>query len=171
VLWAPTYRARYGGDYQPGRYVCHETRRQFDTPENRVLKFVVEAIATCTEAVPAPLRDGLCYFPADGGRPPIRTARRLADMQAALRHFRRHAALREVPLAARLDDLDVTRTDTSRRREYVAAALLYRRYQAVLGSDWQRRLAAVSRRVLPLPGRVLPDGDAWIRLGAALLRS
>jgi hypothetical protein len=172
VSWSATFTARFSRDFDPGLYVCREVRRQFDTPENRLLKYVVERIYACVQAMPEALQGGMCYLPAAGAHDALGTADRLARMRAVLRHFRQHAGLRDVPLLPSLDDGYVMRAEASRRQEYAMAAHLFRRHRAMMASaGWQVPLAAVGRRALPLPARVLPDGDLWIRLGAALLQS
>ena len=64
VAWPATYKARYGEDYDPTRFVCFEVRHQFDTPENQLVKHVVTLIEHYQQAVPSVLRTGVCYFPA-----------------------------------------------------------------------------------------------------------
>ncbi len=44
VAWAATWKARLSKEYDPTKFVCTEVRRQFDTPENQLLRFMVEAI-------------------------------------------------------------------------------------------------------------------------------
>jgi hypothetical protein len=172
VVWPATYKARLGGGYTPALHVCREVRHRFDTPENRLLKYVVERLHECIQAVPAALRTGACYLPATGGRSPLGTHERLARMETALRSFRLHPHLREVVLLPRLDDGHVQRAEAARVREYAAAALIYRRYRAlVLSPAWPEHVVAAGRRALPLPGSVTPEGDRWIRLGAAVLRA
>src|SRR5690349_7089447 len=38
ISWPATLQARYGQEYDPGRHVCREARRRYDTPENQLVK-------------------------------------------------------------------------------------------------------------------------------------
>ena len=41
VRWPATFKARSTDDYDPTRYVCHEVRQRYDTPENQLVKYVM----------------------------------------------------------------------------------------------------------------------------------
>ena len=66
VAWPATYKARYGEDYDPARFVCFEVRHQFDTPENQLVKHLVTQIEHCLQAMPPILRTGVCTSPPAG---------------------------------------------------------------------------------------------------------
>ena len=165
ISWPATLRVQYGQDYDPGRYVCRQVRRRYDTPENQLLKFLVERLAGELAAFPAALRDGWCYLlPAGGGAPEARrTAARLDLMEAAVRAVRRSVPLRGVAVPARIVESHLARAGASRAPEYQEAVLAYERLRQT--SD----VAAVSRRVLPLPGRDDSAGEPWLRLAAGLV--
>jgi hypothetical protein len=171
VVWPATVKVRHGRDYDPTRYVCREARHDYDTPENQLLKYIVERVHESLQLVPGVLRSGACYFPASGNKIPIATSVRLGAMEVALRNFRRHARMRDVVLPRTITERHLLHAETSRMEEYAMAARVYRRYQSLTASPtWWKEVAAISKRVLPLPGRVLPDGDAWIALGVAAFR-
>lgn len=44
IMWPATFKAHYGQDYDPSRYVCREVRKQYDTPENQLLKYLIEQL-------------------------------------------------------------------------------------------------------------------------------
>ena len=172
IVWPATLAARSCRDYDPTRFICRERRNEFDTPENQLLKFVLERVAECAQAVPAALRWGVCYVPTRGGAGPLPTAERLRRMEAALAGLRHHARLAAVTLPPRLDEVHLLRAETSRTEEYGAVAHVYRRYRAVVeATSWAAGVVASGKRVLPLPGQVTPDSDVWIEIGVAVLRA
>jgi hypothetical protein len=173
IEWTATFKARHRQDYDPTRYVCREVRHQYDTPENQLLKYLVERMGECLQAIPEVIRAGACYFPATGnhGPPSTATAARLGRMEAALNNFRRNVRLQYVTLPQHIDELHLLRAETARMEEYAALARIYRRYRAVVVPPSWAEIVAIGKRMIPLPGHAGPDGDPWIRLGAAVLRA
>ena len=112
VAWPATYKARYGEDYDPARFVCFEVRHQFDTPENQLVKHLVTQIEHCVQAVPPILRTGVCYFPAGRLRGPFFVADRLAGLETALSRFRRNVTMRSVTLPDQITEI-ATRLNVS----------------------------------------------------------
>jgi hypothetical protein len=172
IVWPATFKARYLEEYDPSRYVCREVRREFDTPENQLLRYVVEQIGKCLGAVPATLRAGTSYLPdpAAGRRLPDPAAR-LSRMEAALNTFRPNARLREVSLPQRIEESHLLRAETSRTEEYGSVARLYRRYRATVESPAWDGFAQTGRRLLLLPAQADAEGEPWLQIGAALLRA
>jgi hypothetical protein len=173
IDWAATYKARYSQDYDPTRYVCHEVRRQYDTPENRLLKYMVEQVTTCMSMIPEALRQGSCYTPATNGQPggQLATIARIQNLQDALINSRASVRLRDISLPDTIDESYLVRAETSRTEEYAEVAYLYRHYQQVVLSLSWKGIVAIGRRVLVLPAAAGAEEDAWIRLGAAILHA
>ena len=172
IGWPATFKARASADYDPTRYVCRAVHHDFDTPENQLLKFVVERVHECLQVVPEIVRCGTCYFPAMGGRDALAIASRLGRMEPAVNSFRRNARLRTVTLPEQIGERHLLRAETASLEEYATVAHIYRRYQALVGSPrWHEQVAVVGKRMLLLPERWTPESDPWIRLGAAILRS
>ncbi len=172
VIWPVTLQSRLGRDGSSALHVCREVRKRFDTPENQLLEHVLERIEASAMAVPSVLRGGVSFCPQAGESSLRGTADRLARIQTALRQFRQHSALRDVTSLPGLDEHHLRCADASPMREYAVAAHLYRRYRGLVTSaGWREHLAASGRRVLPLPARITPEGDRWIRLSAAIVRS
>lgn len=171
ISWPATYQARYGQDFDPGRFVCREVRRQYDTPENQLVKFLVERLAALLEAFPEPLRTGAGYLPDSGGTRPeaLATAHRLSRMEAAVALLRRSIYFREVSEPREITLLHLTRAESSRIAEYVEAARVYRRHRVVLSAPPWEEVTRASRRILLLPGRADAAGEPWLQLASTLL--
>jgi hypothetical protein len=171
IIWPASFKARYRQDYDPSRYVCREVKRQYDTPENQLLKFLVERIHEIVRSVPEVIRQGFCYFPSS--ETPSLIEIRLRQMENALSTFRLDARLRDVSLPPRITESHILRAETARIEDYGDVAKVYRRYrQLVLSPEYQRTMMLVADRVLLLPGRVRgPDGEFWIKIAAELTLS
>jgi hypothetical protein len=168
ILWPATYKLRYCDDYDPTCFVCREVHRRYDTPENQLLKYVMEGIGECLKIVPDVIRHGVCYRPGSPGRWGWSTARRLARMETALNRLWRNVYLREITVPPRITEQHLLRAQTARLEEYHQVAHIYRRYrEVVLEPSWEG-LVGTGTWVLPLPARTGGPGDRWIRLGAAL---
>lgn len=175
VNWPATVKARYADDYHPGRFVCREVRRDYDTPQNQLLKYVVEQIYGCVQAVPRTIRQGACYFalPAGGGlaQRPVPTAARLDRIEAALGRARLHAGYREItaPLAITADHRRAAAL--AREESFVEVVAALERYQALRQRPQRAQaLAAAGHCMLPLPGQANGPGEMWIQLAVAILR-
>jgi hypothetical protein len=176
IVWPATYKARYGQDYDPSRYVCREVRHQFDTPENQTVKYAAEhVIGGCLSAVPDLLRAGTCYqaFPREGreAHSRIGIAIRLANIETALNRFRHNAYMREVTLPRQLTDTHTVRAGMAKLDEYRAAVQICRYYEEIVRAPSRATLVSIGQRVLPLPARTGDDAEPWLRLAAAILRS
>lgn len=171
IVWPATYKARYGEDYDPSRYVCREVRHQYDTPENQLLKYLAERIDECLKVVPAVLRSGACYFAPSQAHRSLRTAIRLGNMETALNQFRRNIYMRDVTLPHRITDSHLQRARTAAMDEYRAVVRIYERYQEIVAAPSQDKITEIGRRMLPLPGRMGRDADPWLQLGADILRA
>jgi hypothetical protein len=173
IVWQQTFKARHTQGYDPTRYVCREVRRQYDTPENQLLKFMVERIGESLRLVPEVLRAGACYMPTSAGleRDAVATHERLGRIEATLHQLRQHTRLRDVTLPQQIGEQHLLRAETSRTEDYALVARLYRQYRAIVISSRKDSLVAAGRRALILPGRAGADGEPWIQLGAAILRA
>jgi len=175
VAWPETYKARYGEDHDPTRFVCFEVRHQFDTPENQLVKQLVTLIEHYQQAVPSVLRTGVCYFPASGRRAPIFMADRLAELETALSGFRRNLYMRAVTLPDQITELHVQRAGMAKLSDYQAAANLHIHLAAGVSAParepLQRYVTDMGQWLLLLPDRVSSDAEPWIGYAAAVLRA
>lgn len=169
VLWPETLKARSTDEPDPSRFVCREVRNRFDTPENQLLKFVMEGIRACLTAVPDALRCGVCLAPARGGPVVIQTAHRLGRMETAMEGLWHNIRLREITTPERINEIHLVKAKTARLEEYGIVARLYERYaKCVLSPSW-RSLAQIGHGTLPLPKDVGPAAEPWLDIGAAVL--
>lgn len=175
VLWPATFKARYREDFDQTRYVCRQSRGEYDTPENQLLKFVVERMYSCLRVVPQIIRDGFSYFPASKENGPPASLRgieeRLGVMESSLNNFHRHSRLRAVSMPAYVTEAHLRSAKMSAIEDYGEAADVYLRYaRCFLHEDWRRHMARIASRVLPLPAELTAEGESWLRLGAELTR-
>jgi hypothetical protein len=175
VAWPATYKARYGEDYDPARFVCYEVRHEFDTPENQLVKRLVDQIEMSLLAVPTILQTGVCYYPAGAGRGPLLVASRLAELKTALGRFSRNVYMRSVTLPEEVTALHVQRAITAKLADYGTAAELHAHLNAGAAArrrePVQRYLASRGQWPLPLPGRTGDKAEPWIGYAAAVLRA
>ncbi len=68
VLWEATYKARYSQEFNPSIFVCARLRHCYDTPENQLIKYLLEQIDSCLKAVPPEIERGGCFLPQTGLR-------------------------------------------------------------------------------------------------------
>ena len=174
VLWPATYKARYSEEFDPTRFVCQEVQREYDTPENQLLKYVVTQIDACLKVVPEAIRSGQCYYVATEGSQA--TAPLLARTESALAILRRNVYLREISLPRRITGEHLRKARSARLEEYAGVADFYCRYRDTVLSHarepelaWEQ-LRVAGRHVMPLPNKD-EAGAFWYDLGAAILIS
>ncbi len=170
INWTATSKARHSKGNDPTRYVCREVRHQYDTPQNQLLKYLVEHFSRCLERIPPVLRRGGCYAYQTEGKQIVSCALRLGGMEVMLNNFRRHAHLRDVTLPVSIEESHLIRCESARIEEYAELAGMYRRYvQCVEKPDWTY-VFTTGKRALLLPGNTRKDGERWIQLAVFLLK-
>jgi Domain of unknown function (DUF2357) len=170
VVWPATFKARYREDLDPSRYVCRQIQREYDTPENQLLKFMVERIYESLRAIPAAIRNGFSYFPVTAGAGLLPAAERIERMESSVRNFHRHSRLRAVTAPSHITESHMLKAKMSHVEDYAEAADLYQSYaRCFLRGDW-RHASRIAKRVLPLPAEPTMEGETWIELGAELIR-
>jgi len=168
ILWSDTYKARFTEEFNPTVFVCSQVRQRYDNPENQLLKYLLEHIESELKTIPQALRAGICYLPQGESRLTQDTACRLEALETTIHRLKRSARLREISLPVEISERHLLRAETSRTEEYNNAAELYDQYKrAVLQPSWQN-LAAIARRILPLPAVFTSLTRPWIDLAADL---
>lgn len=153
IDWSSTYKVRYSEDANPTVFVCQQSWRRFDRPENQLFKFLLHQIQSCLDRVPPDMWNwqawGRVLCP-DPGKP-----RRLGNHFALLAHrvrtFSAHVYLREVELPTTIGSQHLLAARTSKTELYAELAKLYELYQAVVGAPEWEQWAAVLSQILPLP--------------------
>jgi hypothetical protein len=166
VVWPRTTKARMSEDCDPTRFVCSEVKRLYDTPENRLLKYVAVRLAGAVRSVPEAVRWGTCLYPAEGGFAGRPTAVRIARVESRLDAVLRDARLRGIELPREITREHLKCAESLRVDEYAALARFYARYRSIaLAPTWPDAVADAATRVLPLA-----DDPAWLDAAAAALR-
>ncbi len=171
VLWSPTFKTRYTEAGNPYLFVCQETKRRYDTPENQLVKYVMDALLKALQAVPELVRSGACYFPAGGIMAPVLTATRLHRMETALNQLRYHVRLREVTLPTEITTEHLTAAANARMEEYAEVIRVYRLYYTLCEQPQWGAFLRVGHESLPLPGTIAGEGEKWLQVAAAILQT
>lgn len=170
IHWQATFKARLSSDNDESLLVCREVHRLYDTPENQLLKYVVEQLEQCFEMVPERIRTGTCYQAGANDGRFVASAPRLTAIESALHLLRHHAVLRQVTPPERIDDAHLLSAETARLVEYAEVARFYEAFHlAVLDASWEQ-LTRIGRQSMPLPLDPAHT-DPWLCLGAAIVRS
>ena len=171
IAWPATFKARYGQDYNPTRFVCREVRHQYNTLENQLLRYIVERIQECLQLVPPALREGVCcYKPSQGDLTPQPTALALGALATVLGRLRRNLRLWEVTLPQQITARHLLRAKTSPVEAYTEVAQIYEQYCLLVATASWHKLAQVSQRLLLLPATTGIAEEKWITLAADMLR-
>ncbi len=170
VLWSATYKARTTGDVNPHRFICREVERRYDTPENQLVKYVIEKLAEMLYTIPEIVRSGACYFPDGGLVAPTVTATRLRRMETALNQLRYHVRLREIPLPHEIDAVHLTAAANHRMEEYAELKRVYELYRDLCLQPKWKIFVQVGQQSLPLPGTLQGEGEKWVGIAAAILQ-
>ena len=151
VDWSGTVRARYGGNQDPTLYVCRQSWRLYDLPENRLLKYLLDRLRRCHERTPNALREG--STPALGiAEKGAGVDQRLAFVAHRLRRFSANAYLRDVELPDAVNDQHLIAARRARNPLYGEVAGVYHRYRSVVERpSWQAWQPVVRQNVLFLP--------------------
>jgi hypothetical protein len=170
INWSATYKARYGEEYNPTLYVCAQVQHLYETPENQLVKYLVEHIEAALKSIPPEMRCGMCYLPENRMKSYEDIGRRIETLETAIHRLKRSVRLRSIATPDQIGERHLLRAETARVEEYADAARLYRRYRRlVLQTSW-KSLAEVTRHGLPLPGELNDNSRRWVHLAADLYK-
>jgi hypothetical protein len=151
IDWSSTYKARYAEDGNPALFVCSQSWRRFDRPENQLFKFMLGEIRGCLDRALPVLQAWQAWGAHLGDERPLSVGMHLARLAHRLRPLRSHIYLRDIQLPARISGRHLAAAETSKNELYAMLAPLYRLYADVVGVEswvtWSETLAAT----LPLP--------------------
>ncbi|MCL4868092.1 MAG: hypothetical protein KJ063_03910 [Anaerolineae bacterium] len=171
ILWSATLKARHSGQPGPHRFICRQVNRRYDTLENQLVKYIIEAIYQALHTIPPIIREGVSYFPADGYLAPTYTALRLRRMETAINSLRYHVRLREITLPTAISGEHWHAAANARLEEYGEVVQVYQLYHSLcLQPQWEQ-FVQIGQRGLPLPGSLLGEGESWVQVAAAILHS
>ena len=169
VVWPTTYKARFSQNYNPNLYHCRQAQSFFDTPENQLLKHVIEEIHRRLQCVPTAFRCGFLSTAENAAILPIVT--RLQILETRLQETRRNIYLRQITSIPQVTPLHLQRAEYSRLEEYSVIARLYCSYRHLLDRlDWHP-FQTEGQRFLLLPGQVNPETEVWIQAAATIART
>lgn len=169
IVWPQTYKARYSDNYDPSRIVCREARFQYDTPENQLIKHVVECIQRSLLQIPNVMRLGICY--SSNSQNTRTTINRIAVIETALKQYRRNIYMQRVTSVEKLDETHRQRAQLADLDEYREALKLFDFYQNVVVNTSFDVIAECGKQLLPLPGYTELSTDLWLKLGVEILRN
>lgn len=157
VDWSGTYKARYGAGANPSIFVCLQSSRLFDRPENQLLKFVLHQLQVCLERVPFYLQEWQAWGAAlqeNNENEPLRIGRYLSTLAHRVRMLSSHISLRDVELPQSIESRHVLAARTSKNELYTGVSNLYQLHRQVVNfPDWEQWVRVVSQ-TLPLPAGV-----------------
>jgi hypothetical protein len=165
VDWANTYKARYTEDLNPTVFVCQQSWRRFDQPENQLFKYLLHGMQLCLERVSPQMRQWRAWGRAlrSPGGGPLDLHDYLARVEHRVRTFRAHVYLRAVTLPDTISGQHLLAARTSKNELYAEVAELYDLYRSVVDAPDARRWAEALSETMPLP----PEADEISRLWAA----
>jgi hypothetical protein len=169
VDWSSTYKARYTEDGNPTVFVCRQSRRRFDRPENQLVKYLLHAVQVCLERVPSSWRGWQAWGPTppEGEDSPLEIGGYFGVLAHRAATYGAHVHLREVELPARVSERHLLAARTSKNALYADVAGLYALYRAVVEAPEPGTWADVLGQTLPLPPAAGAVGRAVSRASAA----
>ena len=171
VDWSGTYKARYSEDSNPTVYVCLQSWRRFDRPENQLFVFLLKALSDCLQRVPAWLwgwrawGSGLQEENEIKEQQPLLIGDFFAQLAHRLRIYRGHISLQEIPVPALINARHILAARTSKNELYAELADFYAFYQAVVGFPEWESWARVLTATLPMPESAAEIGE-YLRMEA-----
>jgi hypothetical protein len=169
VVWSATYKARCSQDYNPNLYSCRQVQLDFDTPENQLLKHLIERIHYLLQSVPKVIRSGFLSDAEKSAMLPIVT--RLQVLESRIQETLRNIYLRQITSIMQVTPIHLHRAENSRLEEYAAIVNLYHRLSQIgKRADWHP-FQTDGQRFLLLPHQANPSTEVWIQAAAALVRT
>jgi hypothetical protein len=161
IDWAGTLKARCTTGEASPAYVCRQSRRHFDRPENQLLKFLLQQIEACLARVPRDLLDWYAWMPGleVEQRLMYPLAGELAEVAQRMHVLHGNVYLKEVTLPPAIGSQHILAARTSKNELYAQVADLYDLYWQVAEATSWEHWAEVVQRIALLP----PDMDEATR--------
>jgi hypothetical protein len=167
VDWSATYKARMGENNDRSLYVCRQIRRQFDTLENRLLRYTLVRLLHLTTHLPPWLANGI-FWNERSNFSPVSIALQTGVLRRHLQSHLRHVYLREVATPEIITGRHVQRARLSKSEMYSEVADMFELHRAAFDGDMGRWLSILqSCVVLPANGeseeaRQTISAMAWV---------
>ena len=165
VDWAASWKARHTGDPNPALFVCRQVERQYATPENELLRYVLEKLKLALAEIPAVLRIGVCWS-VRGVNQPASIYPVLANRQDLVQRHLRHAALRKIAPPDSITSQHLRRARSSKTEEYSDVANLYRDYTKLLTDIQNGSAVAMLKECVMLPASLAGPGEDLVKSAA-----
>ena len=154
VDWAGTIKARAGASQDPTIFVCRQSWRLYDLPENQLLLYVLDGLHQCQRRAPTEMRKWSAWSSDEAGR----VGEHLAFADHRLRQFFKSAYLRDVELPVSITGIHEAAARSAKNPAYSQVLDYYHLYRNVIERpSWQQWKEVVGQRV-----SVLPAADAQV---------
>ena len=163
VDWEATHKARYSADGNPAIFVCQQSDRRYDRPENQLLKYLLDQIQACLNRVSPEMGAWLAWKrPCDGdGRLRVVVGAELAELAHRVHLYSGSAYLRGIGLPPSIGEAHLRAARTTKNPLYGEVLQLHRLYSEIVEvSEWEFWKGALDDTA-PLPP---PERDEVARL-------
>ncbi|MCA9935405.1 MAG: hypothetical protein KC415_15825 [Anaerolineales bacterium] len=164
VDWPATTKARLQNEVNPALYVCRPPLRQDNTPENQLLKFLLEAIDRLIRDLSLDMQNAELWTAVSDTHFPF--SQRLAQITFHVRQALGHARLRPVETPEMVTARHLVKARASKTELYGLVAQLYDQYKVVVVDGRWLDLLPIFGRTILLPDPAVPLGDTCIQLAA-----
>jgi hypothetical protein len=164
IDWPATSKARLQNEVNPALYVCRPPQRQDDTPENQLVKFLLERLSELGHDMAQELQQAELWTAVSLTASPFH--QRLTHIAFYLRQTLNHARLRAVTTPTAISPLHLNKARASKIELYGHVARLYGQYERVIAGGLWPDVYPILRRSLVLPAPASPLGDACLQLAA-----
>jgi hypothetical protein len=148
VDWAATVKARLSEEWNSQLFICRESQRAFNRPENQLLKALLEAIQRSLDAVPSVVYAWNAWA---GDRAPRRIGDQLVTLRHGMRVLGAHKSLRDLKSPKNISEVHLAAALSSRNRLYAVVAEVYAGYQQIVEVPDPARWRRAVNATLPAP--------------------
>lgn len=170
IHWPLTLKSRYSEVRESPVYICRRVQHYFDTPENQLLKYLIDCIVRSIQLIPTCIRTGFCHLPSAQSSSWQTITTRLTAIESLINLYQQNIQLRNITLPKLIDSSYIVKTENTDSEAYLQVTKLYQRYQSVVISGQRESIKDIGRRILVLPNQVNKDTQTWINIAAYCLK-
>ncbi len=164
IDWPATSKARLQNEVNPALYVCRPPQRQDNTPENQLVKYLLERLNELVHDLAQELQEAELWTAVSDTH--LLFSKRLAQIAFHLRQTLNHARLRAVETPPVILPTHLIKARASKIELYGHVAHLYAQYESILlHADWADLRKIMGQAIL-LPNPAVPFGDTCLQLAA-----